>query len=88
MRRHKSDSQPVQIARQAVDAARSAASNIDVADVRDSVSTELSKDVDLVLDETRHRPMRALLIALGVGAVIGAAIDRASRRRTPEPQSR
>jgi hypothetical protein len=32
--------------------------------------------------------MRALLIALGVGAVIGAAIDRASRRRTPEPQSR
>ncbi len=84
MRRHHSTAQPVQIARQAADAARSAAQNIDLDDFRDTVTTEVTRDVDLVLDETRRRPLRSLLIALALGAVIGAAVDRMSRKRQPE----
>ena len=108
MRRHKSAAQPVEIARQAVEAAREAAQNIDVNEVReavvaqaaraaeaaqnvdlnevrDTVTAEVAKDYDLVLDETRRRPLRSLIIALGLGAVIGAVVDRMSRKRQPEP---
>jgi hypothetical protein len=86
MRRHKSAAQPVEIARQAVEAAREAAQNIDLDTVRDTVATEVTKDVELVLDETRHRPLRALLIALGLGALIGAVVDRMRRKSPPATQ--
>jgi hypothetical protein len=109
MRRHKSAAKPVEIARQAVEAAREAAQNMDVNDVRDAVvaqaaraaeaaqnvdlnevrdtvTSEVAKDYELVLDETRRRPLRSLLIALGLGAVVGAVLDRRRRRR--EKQSK
>lgn len=111
MRRHKpsATAQPVELARQYVDAARNAAQNVDVAEVRsavaaqaaraaeaaqsidlnaarDTLTEQVNKDVELVLDETRSRPMRSLLIALGLGTVIGVVLDRASRRKPPEPQ--
>jgi hypothetical protein len=107
MRRHQSASQPVELARQALGAALEAAQNIDVNDVRDSLTTqaaraaeaaqnvdlnavrdtvasEVSKDVDLVIVGTRQRPIRSLIIAVGVGAAIGALVDRMSRKREAE----
>lgn len=112
MRRHKSTAQPVEIVRQAADAARSAASNVDVAEVRDAltaqatraaeaaqtaaqtaaqnvdlaavrdnVMTEVSNANDLVLKETRRRPGRSLLIALGIGTAVGVVLDRMSKRK-------
>ena len=120
MRRQQSAAQPVQIVRQAADAARSAAQNVDMAEVRDTITTqavraaeaardaaanvdvaevrdtitgEVTKDYELVLDETRRRPLRSLIIAIGVGALIGAVVDRMRRRRaartkpTDQPQA-
>lgn len=93
MRRHQSAAQPVEIARQAVDAAKSAVQNVDVTDVRDTVAevrdtvaNEVTKDYEMVLDETRRRPLRALLIALGIGALVGAAADRMKKRRKAQEQ--
>jgi len=114
MRRHTSTSQPVAIARQAAEAAKSAAQNVDVAELRDTLTTqatraaEAAQNVDLnamrdtvasevvnahdvVLSETRKRPLRSLLIAIGLGAAIGALADRMTRRHEEEekkPQSR
>jgi hypothetical protein len=55
MRRHKSAAQPVQIARQAVDSAREAASNVDLGEVRDTMA-----DVTSSMKETlTEQAMRA-----------------------------
>jgi hypothetical protein len=44
----------------------------------------MSKANDRMLTETRRRPMRSLVIALGVGALAGAVLDRLSRRSKHE----
>ena len=110
MRRHTSKAQPVTIARQAAEAAKSAAQNVDVADlkdtltaqaaraaeaaqnvdlssVRDTVATEVAKDYDVVISETRKRPLRSLLIAIGLGAVIGAGMDRMKTRKARQQEA-
>lgn len=112
MRRHKSTAQPVQIVRQAADAARSAAQNVDVAEVRDTVAAQAARaaeaaqqaaqsaaeNVDLasvrdnvmaevatanelMIKETRRRPGRSLLIALGIGTAVGVVLDRMSKSK-------
>ncbi|HET7691056.1 MAG TPA: hypothetical protein VFK41_11775 [Nocardioidaceae bacterium] len=115
MRRHTSTAQPVQIVRQAADAARSAAQNVDVAEVRDTLAAQAARaaeaaqsaaqSVDLasvrdnvmsematanekVITETRRRPGRALLIALGIGTAVGVVLDRMSKRKKAEEAKR
>jgi len=71
----------------AAEAARDAAQNIDVTEVRDTITGEVAKDYELVLDETRRRPLRSLIIAVGVGALIGAVVDRMRRRRQAKSEA-
>ena len=70
----------------AAEAARDAAQNVDVAEVRDTITGEVAKDYELVIDETRRRPLRSLIIAIGVGALIGTITDRIRRRRAESRQ--
>jgi hypothetical protein len=75
----------------AAETARNVAQNIDVDEIRDTIGNEVSSDVELVIQETRERPGRSLLLALGLGFLLGMLFGRVSKRRKasqhPEPTS-
>jgi ElaB/YqjD/DUF883 family membrane-anchored ribosome-binding protein len=73
----------VEQARSATESAVSAAQQVDLAEVRETLTEDIEQALDETRAATRERPIAALLVALGLGFLVGALVARRRNKKRP-----